>query len=161
MIPEGQRRKLDENAVNPRFVGYDEHSKGYRFSNENSLRITISRDDEFLEVTEISDIEISFQYIGDRQNDSHTSGMTENCDVESENISNHEGKSDSQKFERKSTRNNFGKPPQRYKADVVREVDDQKESKIYREAVTGPDRMDWIDAMNDELESIKNNGIGS
>ncbi|KAG5875725.1 hypothetical protein JTB14_007660 [Gonioctena quinquepunctata] len=106
----------------------------------------------------MSDIEILFQHTGDRQNDSHNSGMSENCDVESENISYHEGKSESQKFERKSTRNNFGKPPQRYEADVVCEVGVQEEPKTYQEAVTGPDRMDWIDAMNDELESIKNNG---
>ncbi|KAG5875394.1 hypothetical protein JTB14_031368 [Gonioctena quinquepunctata] len=106
----------------------------------------------------MSDIEISFQYTGDRQNDSHNSGMSGNCDVESENISYHEKQSESQKFERKSTRNNFGKPPQRYEADVVCEVGVQEEPKTYQEAVTGPDRMDWIDAMNDELESIKNNG---
>ncbi|KAG5875619.1 hypothetical protein JTB14_034686 [Gonioctena quinquepunctata] len=136
MIPESQRRKLDEKAVKLRFVGYDEHSKGYRLLNENSLRISIR----------------------DRQNDSHNSGMSENCDMESENISYHEGQSESQKFEKKSTRNNFGKPPQRYEADVVCEVGVQEEPKTYQEAVTGPDRMDWIDAMNDELESIKNNG---
>ncbi|KAG5877831.1 hypothetical protein JTB14_018067 [Gonioctena quinquepunctata] len=142
MIPESQRRKLDEKAVKLRFVGYDKHSKGYRLLNENSLRITISRDVKFLDVTEMSDIEISFQYTGDRQNDSHNSGMSENCDVESENISYHEGQSESQKFERKSTRNNFGKPPQRYEADVVCEVGVQEAPKTYQEAVTGPDRMD-------------------
>ncbi|KAG5872584.1 hypothetical protein JTB14_035564 [Gonioctena quinquepunctata] len=158
MIPESQRRKLDEKAVKLRFVGYDKHSKAYCLLNENSLRITISRDVKFLDVTEMSDIEISFQYTGDCQNDFHDSGMSENCDVESENIWYHEGQSESQKFERKSTRNNFGKPPQRYEADVVCEVGVQEEPKTYQEAVTGPDRMDWINAMNDELESIKSNG---
>ncbi|XP_055524288.1 copia protein isoform X2 [Wyeomyia smithii] len=48
-IPNVKRFKLDPKAVKLRFVGYSEDHKGYRFLDQTTNRITISRDARFLE----------------------------------------------------------------------------------------------------------------
>lgn len=48
-IPEQKRQKLDKKAVRMIFVGYEENRKAYRFLDESTNRICISRDAVFLE----------------------------------------------------------------------------------------------------------------
>lgn len=48
-IPDVKRSKLDQKAVKLRFVGYSEDHKGYRFLDQTTNRITVSRDARFLE----------------------------------------------------------------------------------------------------------------
>lgn len=47
-IPKEKRKKLDEKAELLIFVGYSEETKGYRFLNKRTNKITISRDAKFI-----------------------------------------------------------------------------------------------------------------
>lgn len=47
LIPKEKRRKLDKKCEVLTFIGYDEHSNGYRFVNTVTGKLTISRDAKF------------------------------------------------------------------------------------------------------------------
>lgn len=64
-IPKEKRKKLDQKAELLIFVGYSEETKGYRFLNKRTNKITISRDAKF--------IEDSIKYSVDQEDDSDDS----------------------------------------------------------------------------------------
>ncbi|MCO5605762.1 hypothetical protein L7F22_059946 [Adiantum nelumboides] len=49
LVPQTQRRKLDDKAVKCIFVGYSAESKGYRLYHPQTKRILVSRDVVFVE----------------------------------------------------------------------------------------------------------------
>ena len=49
LVPEQQRRKLDDKVVKCIFVGYSSESKGYRLYHQQTKRILVSRDVVFVE----------------------------------------------------------------------------------------------------------------
>lgn len=63
-IPDVKRSKLDQKAVKLRFVGYSEDHKGYRFLDEATNRITISRDAKFLELGDGSEQDMEQEELG-------------------------------------------------------------------------------------------------
>lgn len=64
-IPKENRRKWDKKAQKLVFVGYDEHTKGYRCMNRNTNKLVISRDVKFIENPQTSTMTVSLSNSND------------------------------------------------------------------------------------------------
>lgn len=155
-VPKEKRKKLDDKAVQLRFVGYDDNTKGYRLLNCCNNKITISRDVKFIPNNVIQEEQISKESIG--SNSSENIHVIENLSSEltsnSDNGSvsdDYESLSDSDEedflgFRRRPTRINKGIPPKRY-IYSCKDTSTQKEPGSYTEAITCVKKEFWINAM--------------
>lgn len=48
-VPKEKRRKLDKNSMRMKFVGYDEHTKGYRCTDVSTRKTLVSRNVKFIQ----------------------------------------------------------------------------------------------------------------
>ena len=176
-IPKQRRRKLDEKAQKLRLIGYDQHSKAYRFVDTNTNKVTISRDSRFLEPNQIKAVgggsvnggdEVHLKIpFGANNGDDHCESDGEFFELSSDEMvwdttfdgddeqSNGEAGGASQEL-RRSNRTNFGVPPERLIGSMSAATS-LKEPQSYKEAVEGPQSGKWIAAMGREYESIKAN----
>lgn len=144
MIPKQKRRKFDENSVKLKFVGYDENSKAYRFVNVENDKITISRDVEFIQINSYKNEQ---KPKNDQVNESkQPENITSNTNV---------------LMPRRSNRINKGLPPDRL-GYLVNDGNDFKEENIlepkdHLAALSCEQKEKWIEAINDELNSLKQN----
>jgi hypothetical protein len=179
MVPYEKRRKLDMKAVKVKFVGIDEHSKGYRLT--DGRKIFVSRDVKFLEEGKIKrqrkpvvETYLSDESTDESDNEQETIAVEpevhrgdvssddefESAGEESEQLeSSEEEEVALQQQPRRSTRANIGKRPRRFD-DYVMEA---KAARVeqdpvgYKQAVESADAEGWKLAMQEELDSIEAN----
>lgn len=157
------------------FVGYDEHSKGCRFVNTKTKRVTISRDFKFIlddadnhklnEEESCSELPVTIfqkrsdKYKDDNNNDIIDTGVLSDDDIFYESMNeNTEILSRENEFpmvQRKSTRSTKGKPAEKYGYNVTL-GENLVEPKTYNEALKSDQRSEWISAMEEEFASLKN-----
>lgn len=152
------RRKLDAKAQHLTFIGYEDHTKGYRLLNTATNKIIISRDVVFIED---SKLEISFDkvvenasIISEEMTDCvSTKNSTEN---ESENESNDEWSiAETEEITVRRSERNKNKDPKQYVCKATSE--DAEEPATYEEAIHGQNHDEWISAMDDEYHSLNEN----
>lgn len=80
-IPNERRKKLDEKARKLKFIGFDDHSKGYRLIDPDSKKVTVARDVRFLESNRTNDNVI----VELKSNESHEITIQEENDDIDEN----------------------------------------------------------------------------
>lgn len=194
LTPEVKRKKWDSKTKILTFVGYDEHSKGYRLADLRTNKVVISRDVKFIDVdlhetgkeskeTDHSEISIEkinnqrtsndfIQVISDQISSDGESfySLEEHNAVDSEELvtstMNTMISSDNsvpcEVFERDknslrcSNRITKGKPPERLTY-ISSNVSSIAEPKTYKEAISSVHRNEWIQAMNEEMSSLKAN----
>lgn len=181
LVPHVNRRKLDNKSNLLTFMGYDEHSKGLRFVDTTTNKLTVSRDFKFVSSNETqerqfsqstlnNEVEINiFSKLRDESNglehdlaDDETddgSYCSLNTDLE-----NFEGVDSSDTVEmessepvlRKSCRMNKGVPPRRFSVQKVVSAD-IIEPKTFKEAVFSKEKLEWEMAMKEEMNSLVKN----
>ena len=67
MVPYEKRRKLDDKATKASFIGYDEMSKGYRITDRNNRKVTVSSDVVFFDTVTPPAIDVHFSPMTDEQ----------------------------------------------------------------------------------------------
>lgn len=187
MIPYEKRRKLDVKAHKVKFIGYDDHSKGYRFIDHN-YKIYVEREVTFLDsmtpfaVNNYREKECeSYQVILTHHNaeiiddeeffDAFDEEITLNNEedpvIENEEPVQDEEEDDTEEVHqnveiqevRRSTRNNIGKAPEHLKDYHLFKACESEsfEPKTYKQATTCKDSHKWFRAMCEELNSIEEN----
>lgn len=159
LIPDEKRRKLDKKATQMVLVGYDDKSKAYRCYDPLSRKVTISRDVKF--AVEDSD-SLFVPQSSDAQNEPipHDSDADDNehCNTSPGQPTNQPnpsiGTDSGETVLRRSERPSV--PPQRY-CDEFCIASVVQEPKTYNEAVTGPCKDYWWRAMQEEMDSLRNN----
>lgn len=128
-----------------KFVGYDENSKAYRFVNIENDKITISRDVEFVQC----------------KPDNLIDNKPTTTDRVSSNIDSNGNGNQMNTPQRRSSRMNKGVPPNRlgYLTNETNEIKEENisEPKDLSEALSCEQKEKWIDAINDELNSLNHN----
>lgn len=202
LSPDVKRRKLDTKAQILTFMGYDEHSKGYRLADLRTKKITISRDVKFID-TAINNQNVQFQnnqkeevfvegeFKPTMSNFINRSFEEQSCDgdsfcsIDQENIDDleinaHEAENANEEVisskelvqkdisqndisnirtdsgVRISNRSTKGKPPEKLTL-MSSAVSDIVEPKTYTDAVNSKQRDKWMEAMTDEMSSLKDN----
>lgn len=112
MIPYEKRQKLDDKAAKATFVGYDEISKGYRVTNRETRKFTVSRDVIFFKTITVATNDEDMCEAGDLltipneevipQNEEEQNNEDEDEFFDAEDHINEP---------RRSTRSNLGQPP--------------------------------------------------
>ena len=169
-IPAERRRKLDEKARKLVFVGYESGSKAYRLLDTTTDKVYISKDVHFIEGDhhdgQLSSIPVEAEktdnveqivpddevevYLFERQleggnehsGDLHNQPQQHPVEVQQD---------------RRSTRVNKGKPPERL-IEVVKQITSEpQEPRNYQEAIASAESDEWIKAMNEEMQSLNKN----
>lgn len=173
-IPKEKRKKLDQKAKYLIFVGYSEESKGLRFLDKNTNKITISRDYKILNnkfqddncLNKNNDVPIdlfSYEY---KDINSSRQNVEPNDDATQQNPNNDDVNYEEEFFDteaeaeittqlRKSTRSTRGKIPERFQVIITKSLN---EPKTFEEVQKREDREQWMNAMKDELNSLKKIG---
>lgn len=168
-----KRGKLDNVAIEMIFLGYDENSKAYRCYNTTTRKVVISRDVRF-GTSALIDNEISINLDSTKKDD-----CIEESAVQEEQSSDHEESVDShdvffeaeeetdqgekrnvepvQQAIRVSQRSNKGIPPRRF-IDEINMIREMNEPKNYNQAINGDERIQWLTAMQEEIEAHEHNG---
>lgn len=177
-IPKEQRRKLDEKARKLTFVGYSKESKAFRLLDKNTNKIIISRDVVFLseKIGDLNDEIFSLPMIDVKEKDggyievySDTKKDKVNNELrETNNHSPQENREEASSVEitnesllnsdkqpvRRSERINKGVPPDMFIARAKLAVE---EPRTREEALLGPDKIKWQEAMDEEISSLLQN----
>ena len=176
-IPKEKRKKLDDTSVIMKFVGYDEEAKAYRLVDPETKRITLSRDVSFLKPSDGTVIDKkSDELIIDL--DACKESVNQNVDEDNEDEEyNSDSEGDFYGFEdesftnrrlnpeanvdspniRRSQRATAGMRPGYLNDYVCLSGKIQEEPRTLEEVMTSPDRDKWVEAMNEELKSIRAN----
>lgn len=189
-VPKEDRRKLDNTATKMILIGYDEQSKAYRCYDMVNKKVTISRNVRFInEEVHQETAEIEFgnkrrkkakkpisEDNSDTDNietDSDTyavrSEISDSDDtispVDESNVSNiddlpmdsDETPADYANVPRRSHRTNKGVPPVRYGDNIYAVI----EPKTLAQALSSDQKDQWVEAMNSEMDSLKQNDTWS
>lgn len=173
-IPDVNRRKLDEKAVEAILVGYDEHSKAYRCYNKATKKVIVSRDVKFLTQEKQNELSVPCQ------NNSADEELTENVVIDGDKIENDGTVQEENEKEmsqtlsndsdaslhfngddedvggtlRRSSRTTKGIPPRRF----INHINlSESEPKTLGEVMDSREKLNWIEAMKDEMESLIEN----
>lgn len=169
--PSEKRQKLDARALEYTMIGYSSESKGYKLWDDNKKRIHISRDvvfderwtvktkpeDNIVEVegkpTEIELCKTSEQR---EESEGENSEPSEEEDVQS---SSEESNSDDAQIEepRSYPTRERRAPTQWWKAMHSANLAVAEEPRDYKDAITRPDSKQWIEAMDNEYNSLMEN----
>lgn len=185
MIPDEKRRKLDDKAMEGRFLGYDENSKGFRVA-IGRRKVIVTREIKFTQAKpeeSDEDDESLFDFEPDSTPESGSSeepstgvDLEETSDSqyldaeestpqvsEEENLMNKEETEAQEEVAieeptRRSQRTNKGVPPRRYHpTNCTAGIKTERDPKSYKEAMNSDNWKQWIKAMNQELQTIKEN----
>lgn len=184
-IPTEKRRKLDSKATEMIFLGYDEKSKAFRCYDQYAKKVVISRDVIFTDFIKIDAENVSISLnprikellieeeipennsvkentinipIEGRNNLPDENNIEEN----SINIPNEESTNSTQDSNiceqhiRTSKRCNKGSAPKRL-IEEIWSANEIREPKSYHDAINSTERAQWLEAMQDELESLQAN----
>lgn len=183
-----QRKKLDKKCKELIFVGYSEESKAYRFLDVESDSIIVSRNAKFEEsailkklkcpikdnfvqyklltdnsstptVDEVINLEESDEEFEDAVQGDPFELVQDDPDilVEPPQMNNIvDAQQDLENPKRTSSRCNKGIPPDRFVACAAQKI--VQEPRTYSEAMSSPEKEEWLKAMEEEVESINDNG---
>lgn len=148
-VPDEKRKKLDAKAIQAVMVGYDLSSKAYRCYVPSTGKIVISRDVQFVnkdsdwKILESSteNIVIDDESLVDR----NVTGIN-NAPIVEENVA-----------LRRSERSNKGIPPTRLIEVMAVANEEEIEPSSYNQAVICAQKSKWVEAMNDEMNSMYEN----
>ena len=167
-IPSVKRKKLDSKAKEMVFVGYSTESKGYRLLNPENDAIIISRDVKFCKsYMDSRHIVLDEQCQSKNEPEAVIDILGKDDDVEpgtddGEIVDDRSQSSDVANDTcdlRRSKRNNFGIPAERFSPDLAGIASEFiHEPTNYREAVESSNAKKWLGAMQDEFESLVKNG---
>lgn len=152
-VPSEKRRKLDSVAVEMIFLGYDENSKAYRCYNAKTNKVVISRDVKFCTSNPVESNNVEFELSNGK------SVQEETVQIQEENDEFTDGT-------RVSQRQNKGVPPVRLIDEIskARQLIDQisiaqevVEPKTYSQALESDQKVQWLTAMQEEIEAHENN----
>jgi len=153
-VPKDERKKLDSKAKRCILLGYGADTKGYRLYDPEKRRVFYSRDVVFCEEKEDEIKEEPKVEQEVKEEDE------EECLVE---FDCHSGESettdekDAQPQLRRSTRDR--RPPDYYGEWVTVANAEMREPKTAKDALACDDKVKWREAMNKELESLKQNKV--
>ena len=179
MIPYEKRRKLDDKARKMKFVGYDETSKGFRMVDENN-KITVTREVQFLDSKtllkrsdKVKEVEFYLPSANEFEEVFYDApfddgdDFMQNEEVQEESVQVEQEEPEESSIEenmieppRRSARNNIGKLPASLDDFVLYQVttnDKLNEPKTYKQAMNSPNADKWLEAMQEELNSIHAN----
>lgn len=179
-LPQEKRKKWDPKAQKMIFIGYCDHSKGYRFIIPNSRKVIKSRDATFLESTVKRDYipvqlsENNSVIKTDISEDIHTTGTDEQSSISSydtvyENKTSSDGEYSPDISLRSPIVSNITLRPRRNRNEI--KLDDSIENSYlchseniqldvpvtYMEAVNSVDKDKWIKSIGEELEAHQKN----
>lgn len=181
-IPAEKRKKMEVKSRKMVFVGYSNQHKAYRFLDTGSDRITISRDVKFVEdlqmnknldekvirenvVSVETNVELEPLVKNDEEpdqendileNESDEEQYSEEEELEEEEVSDSERTSQARSEDRRrSTRNKLPVRFKDYELGLV--AMEQNEPATFKEAVSGPEKEEWLKAMKEELKSLTSN----
>ncbi|UYV76293.1 hypothetical protein LAZ67_13003282, partial [Cordylochernes scorpioides] len=176
-IPKIKRNKLDSKVIEGIFLGYDDRSKGYRILHDTD-NITISRSVKFLEKengfhhasTKTTSPQVlstdltSSNHIGNAEESQEPGTQPENLeDSETEDYLQPGTSTGTQVVtQRRSTRPTKGIPPIRNDYMLYKtEAQDIPTPTSYSEVLQLPkiEREKWLQAMNEELNSLEKNNV--
>lgn len=170
-INKQKRQKLDDVAEKYNLVGYCEHSKAYRLLDMKTNKIVISRDVKFLEQNEFSAgtekkelVDENVVYFPSPELNEVSSVLSEEEDFYGFESNNSDTSSEVERVEeiprnvsadghRVSSRVNKGIPAKKYGYKVYFEDDPV----TYEEAMSRPDREQWLKAMKSEMKALNKN----
>lgn len=178
-IPKEKRQKLDKKANKCVFVGYSDQSKGYRVYNSEKKTVEIARDVTFEKIKlkiEEKDNSESIQMVNcvdDEENSDASSMNEEELSVSNEN--NSDSYFDADESDADINTNTLCDVTQRNVLDGTlrnRQAENSsdcanlccafsvalEEPKSYKEAIKSKDNKQWVEAMNDEYQSLIKNG---
>lgn len=175
-VPKQNRRKMDKKSVKGILVGYD--FGGYRIWNKCNKKIIRSRDVIFMEDPLLPKVSVSLpndeakRKLND-QDVSKEGGNTEDDPNEdfvgfpSENsqdndelyTSNEENEGDHSSLKMNLRNRESIRPPERFREEVTFVMTEDLETpETYQQAVTSKDSEHWKNAMNEEINALKENG---
>ncbi|UYV75574.1 hypothetical protein LAZ67_13000650, partial [Cordylochernes scorpioides] len=176
-IPKIKRNKLDGKVIEGIFLGYDDRSKGYRILHDTD-NITISRSVKFIEKengfhlasTKTTSPQVlstdltSSNHIGNAEESQEPGTQSENLeDSETEDYIQPSTSTGTQVVtQRRSTRPTKGIPPIRNDYMLYKtEAQDIQTPTSYSEVLQLPkiEREKWLQAMNEELNSLEKNNV--
>ncbi|UYV78672.1 hypothetical protein LAZ67_16002340 [Cordylochernes scorpioides] len=176
-IPKIKRNKLDSKVIEGIFLGYDDRSKGYRILHDTD-NITISRSVKFIEKengfhhasTKTTSPQVlstdltSSNHIGNAEESQEPGTQSENLeDSETEDYIQLGTSTGTQVVtQRRSTRPTKGIPPIRNDYMLYKtEAQDIPTPTSYSEVLQLPkiEREKWLQAMNEELNSLEKNNV--
>ncbi|UYV68918.1 hypothetical protein LAZ67_6001665 [Cordylochernes scorpioides] len=176
-IPKIKRNKLDSKVIEGIFLGYDDRSKGYRILHDTD-NITISRSVKFIEKengfhlasTKTTSPQVlstdltSSNHIGNAEESQEPGTQSENLeDSETEDYIQPSTSTGTQVVtQRRSTRPTKGIPPIRNDYMLYKtEAQDIPTPTSYSEVLQLPkiEREKWLQAMNEELNSLEKNNV--
>lgn len=165
LIPKEKRRKLEDKSLLLTFVGYSTESKGYRMLDKETNRITISRDVKFDENYEMNIVKEKEKQLQEEKEklEKDDEGRTRYVEI-SLNENSFEGEyaeeGDSRAIGgtvRQSERSTKGQPPIRYSPTASLVTEENGEPRTPHEALNGPERKEWAQAMDEEFRSLEKN----
>ncbi|UYV77008.1 hypothetical protein LAZ67_14002803 [Cordylochernes scorpioides] len=176
-IPKIKRNKLDSKVIEGIFLGYDDRSKGYRILHDTD-NITISRSVKFIEKEngfhlastkttspQVLSTDLTSSYhIGNAEESQEPGTQSENLeDSETEDYIQPSTTTGTQVVtQRRSTRPTKGIPPIRNDYMLYKtEAQDIQTPTSYSEVLQLPkiEREKWLQAMNEELNSLEKNNV--
>ncbi|UYV80677.1 hypothetical protein LAZ67_19001352, partial [Cordylochernes scorpioides] len=176
-IPKIKRNKLDSKVIEGIFLGYDDRSKGYRILHDTD-NITISRSVKFIEKEngfhlastkttspQVLSTDLTFSnHIGNAEESQEPGTQSENLeDSETEDYIQPGTSTGTQVVtQRRSTRQTKGIPPIRNDYMLYKtEAQDIPTPTSYSEVLQLPkiEREKWLQAMNEELNSLEKNNV--
>lgn len=185
-IPKVLRGKLDSTARKVKLLGYDSnfiyrcydfdlrkviHTRDIKFiyesneielpSTQYSQEITADEanlpDDDFTDWTETSDEYTTTGVSSSGSSSSNASHYTISSEISSESSSGTNDTSSSDHEPRRSSRENKGVPPERYGINAIYELKSIYIPKNVDEVMKDKNSEKWLEAMRDELSSMKKN----
>lgn len=171
-IPAVKRSKLDNAAQSLIFVGYGHEEKGWRFYNPETRKVVLSRDARFLErkngsyeeskppiqqiEPEYVSLEESLPSLSADQDSRNE--MTEQDVGVLDSIVAPDNTAGSQEL-RRSSRQNKGQMDRYLRENYIVNIatNESTDPQTYGQAMSECDAQMWVDAMNDELNSLSQN----
>ena len=154
-IPKDERHKLDSKSKKCILLGYGEHTKGYRLYDPERRRVLYSRDVKFNENEKKDETQESPNSNGGGRMELDFSDYTEDSSGKSQ-VETVTG-NDSETVPRRSERQR--KPPDFYGIRVNVSSEKPSEPVTIEEATACSEKAEWMQAMETEMKSLKENDV--
>lgn len=185
-VPKVKRTKLEPKAIKLTFVGYSDHHKAFRFIDQATNEVVISRDARFVEEEEEADIQrsqpsptvvVEYESVTTQDTPDEDDASADESDDES-TVEEEETPTDSDSSlydstceieedeevntaeiatPRRSSRSTKGMLPERYREMTGMVRRVIPEPRTYKEAIESPEAKLWIAAMDEEIKSLTEN----